>query len=38
VRILQRIGSGMTTDQALRATIHTSYADLDGEIAARFGR
>jgi len=35
VRILERIGSGMTTDQALRATIHSSYSDLDDQIRVR---
>jgi tetratricopeptide (TPR) repeat protein len=37
VRILQRIGTGMTTEQALRATIHSSYSDLDDQIKASFG-
>lgn len=37
VRILQRIGSGMSTEQALRATIHSSYSDLDDQIKASFG-
>ena len=35
VRILGRIGSGMTTDQALRSTIHSSYSDLDDQIKNR---
>lgn len=38
VRILQRIGSGMSTEQALRATIHSSYYDLDDQIKANFDR
>lgn len=38
VRILQRIGSGMSTEQALRATIHSSYSDLDDQIKASFDR
>jgi tetratricopeptide (TPR) repeat protein len=36
VRILQRIGSGMSTEQAIRATIHSSYSDLDDQIKASF--
>jgi hypothetical protein len=35
VRILQRIGSGMSTEEALRATIHSSYSDLDDQIKVR---
>ncbi|HZU22463.1 MAG TPA: tetratricopeptide repeat protein [Terriglobales bacterium] len=37
VRILQRIGSGLSTEQALRATIHSSYSDLDDQLQASFG-
>ena len=32
VRVLQRIGGGMSAEAALRATIHSSYADLDSEV------
>ena len=38
VRILQRIGGGMSTEQALRLTIHSSYSDLDDQIKASFDR
>jgi tetratricopeptide (TPR) repeat protein len=31
-RILERIGDGSTTEAALRATVHSSYADLETEI------
>ena len=32
VSMLKRIGQGMTGEEALRATIHSSYGDLDDEI------
>jgi len=38
VQILQRIGQGMTTEQALRATIHSSYTDLEQELAVGLNR
>ncbi len=38
VRMLQRIGGGMTPEEALRATIHSSYSDLDGEVAQALTR
>jgi Peptidase MA superfamily/Tetratricopeptide repeat len=33
-RVLQRIGQGSSTEAALRATIHSGYAELETEIAA----
>jgi tetratricopeptide (TPR) repeat protein len=38
VQILQRIGQGLTTEQALRATIHSSYSDLEQELAVGLNR
>jgi len=34
VRILQRIGEGASTEAALRATIHSGYSEMEGEMAA----
>jgi hypothetical protein len=31
-RILERIGDGSSTEAALRATIHTDYGHLEGEV------
>ncbi|MDP9268676.1 MAG: peptidase MA family metallohydrolase [Acidobacteriota bacterium] len=33
VRILQRIAEGSSTEAALRATIHSGYSDMEGEMA-----
>jgi tetratricopeptide (TPR) repeat protein len=38
VRVLQRIGGGLSGEAALRATIHSSYADLDSEVAHALAR
>ena len=37
-RILERIGEGAATEAALRATIHSGYADLEQEIGAYLKR
>jgi len=31
-RILERLGQGSSTEAALRATIHSDYAQLDAEV------
>jgi len=36
--VLKRIGEGMSTEAALRAAIHSSYAELDQELGAKLVR